>query len=278
MNIIEAIESTPMMFGNSLIEIYSKKLFTRGQTQDEKLLNRLIEDIKTLPENLYVIFVCIFEKDSDKKADSAKKLYKIIKETGEIEEYKAALFYETDKIALRAVSMAKTKKLELNKQDSDFLVECVGMDVRRIDSELEKIKTYIFPDTKITKNIIKELSQDSENAFKVLDFWIENDKKNAILELKKLLFKEPSQKVLALFQTMTKKWLRTKLEAEYSSYQEIASILKANPYKIKMDLEKLKKVSANQLVEFRKRLNKAEFDIKSGKYDDITALEVAFLL
>ena len=34
----------------------------------------------------------------------------------------------------------------------------------------------------------------------------------------------------------------------------------------------------NQLIEFRKRLNKAEFDIKSGKYDDITALEVAFLL
>lgn len=278
MNVIEAIESTPMMFGNLLVEIYSKKLFTRGQSQDEKLLNRLIEDLKTLPETLYIVFICAFERDSDKKADSTKKLYKVIKEVGEIEEYKAALFYETDKIALRVVSIAKGKKLEITKADADFLVECVGMDLRRLDSELEKIKTYIFPDTKVTKNIIKNLSQDSENAFRVLDFWIENDKKNAILELKKLLFKEHAQKVLALFQTMTRKWLRTKLESEYSSYEEIATILKANPYKVKMDLAKLKNVPVKKLIEFRKRLNKAEFDIKSGKYDEISALEVAFLL
>ncbi len=277
-NVIEAIEATPMMFGNSLVEIYSKKLFTRGQAQDEKLLSRLIEDLKTLPENLYVIFVCIFERDSDKKVDSAKKLYKTIKDIGEIEEYKAALFYEADKVAMRVISLAKEKKLEITKQEADFLVECVGMDLRRLDSELEKIKTYILPDKKITQSIIKEASQDSENAFRVLDLWIENDKKNAVLELKKLLFKKPAQKVLALFQTMTRKWLRTKLEAEYSSYEEIAAILKANPYKIKKDLEKLEKVTANQIVEFRKRLNKAEFDMKSGKYDELTALEVAFLL
>lgn len=280
-NIIEAVESTPMMFGNALIEIYSKKLFTRGQAQDEKLLNRLIEDLKVLPENLYVVFVCVFERDSDKKVDSAKKLYKTIKEIGEIEEYKSALFYETANVAARVLSLAKGKKLEMTKQEADFLVECVGMEIRRLDNELEKIKTYIYPNIKITKDIIKEASQNSENAFKILDFWINNDKKNSVLELKKLLFKEPAQKVLALFQTMTKKWLRIKLEAEYSSYQDIATILKANPYKIKMDLEKLKKVSANRLIEFRKRLNKAEYDIKSGKYGENSAdiaIEAAILL
>ena len=45
-----------------------------------------------------------------------------------------------------------------------------------------------------------------------------------------------------------------------------------------MDLAKLKNVPVKKLIEFRKRLNKAEFDIKSGKYDEISALEVAFLL
>ena len=50
----ELIETTPMIFGNLLIEIHCQSLFTRGKSDDEKRLNRLIENLKSLSDNTYV--------------------------------------------------------------------------------------------------------------------------------------------------------------------------------------------------------------------------------
>ena len=276
-DVIELIETTPMMFGNLLVEIHSISLFVRGKTDEEKLLNRLIENLKTLNANSYVVFVCIFPKDSDKKIDSAKKIVKTIKEVGEIKEYNVFKFYETQKVIDWIIKTAKSKKILLSNDNAALLQSFAGSDLRTLDSELEKIKTYILPENEVKKEDIVNLSQANEDAFKILDLWLKNDKFNIYAELDKLMQKDAPQKVIALFQTTIKRWLRIKLEAQYSNAQEIASIIGAHPFFVQNEMAKLKNIDAKKLVELRKNLNKAEFQMKSGAINPNLALEMALV-
>ena len=276
-DVIELIETTPMMFGNLLVEIHSTSMFTRGKTEDEKNLNRLIANLKDVQPQTYVVFVCIFPKDEDKKIDSAKKLVKTIKEIGEIREYNAFKFYETDKIVEWVLKQAKTKKLILSKENATLIQSLVGTDLRTLDSELEKIKTYILPSTEITKEDILNLSQTNEDAFSVLNLWLKNDKLNLLIELNKLLQREFPQKIIAVFQSTLKRWLRIKLESEYSNAQEIAKTIGAHPFFIQNELARLKGISKERLLALRKNLNKAEFQMKSGELKPNLALEKALV-
>ena len=99
---------------------------------------------------------------------------------------------------------------------------------------------------------IINLSQDTEDAFKVLDFWLKGEKYNLFKELDKLLQKDAPLKVIALFQTTIKRWLRIKLEAQYSNAQEIAKVIGAHPFFVQNEIAKLKVVTKERLLELRR--------------------------
>ena len=276
-DILELIETQPMMFGNLLVEIHSTSLFVRGKTDTDKYMDRLLENLKNLNENVFVVFVCVFPKDSDKKADSAKKIFKVIKEAGEVREFVGFKFYETSKVIEWILKRAKDKKIILSNDNAVLLQSYAGSDLRTLDSELEKLKTYILPGNEVKKEDIIKLSQDNEDAFKILDLWLQDEKYKLFAELDKLLIKDAPQKVIALFQTTVKRWLRIKLESEYSNADEIAKIIGAHPFFVKNEIIKLKNVDKNRLLELRKALNKAEFQMKSGDLKAELALETALV-
>lgn len=275
--IVEQIETTPMIFGNLVVEIHATSLFTRGKTDNDAWLTRLINNLKDVPDNVFVIFVCLFPKDTDKKIDSAKKLVKIIKEVGEIKEFNAFKFYETNKIIEWILKTAKSKKLILSNQNATIFQSFVGTDLRTLDSELEKLKTYILPNNEIMLDDILKLAQTNEDAFKILDFWLKNDKIQTLQELQKLMQKDAPQKIIALLQTTIKRWLRIKLEAQYSDANEIAKIIGAHPFFVQNELAKLKNTDSQKLIDFRKNLNKAEFQMKSGEIKPELALEMVLM-
>ena len=276
-DILELIETQPMMFGNLLVEIHATSLFVRGKADTDKYMDRLLESLKNLNENVFVVFVCVFPKDSDKKADSAKKIFKVIKEAGEVREFIGFKFYETYKVVEWILKRAKDKKIILSNDNAALLQSYAGSDLRTLDSELEKLKTYILPENEVKKEDIIKLSQDNEDAFKILDLWLQDEKYRLFEELDKLLIKDAPQKVIALFQTTVKRWLRIKLEAEFSNADEIAKIIGAHPFFVKNEIIKLKNVDKNRLLELRKALNKAEFQMKSGDLKAELALETALV-
>ena len=163
--VLELVETPPMMFGNLLVEIHSTSLFVRGKTESDKYTDRLLNNLKDLNDNVYVIFVCVFPPDSDKKADSAKKIFKTIKEAGEVKEFNGFKFYETQKVTDWILKRAKDKKIVLSNENAALMQTLAGSDIRTLDSELEKIKTYILPSNEIKKEDILKLSQDNEDAF-----------------------------------------------------------------------------------------------------------------
>lgn len=275
--VVELIETTPMLFGNLLLEIHTTSLFTRGKASDEKILDRLIEDLKILQDNIFIVFVCTFPKDEDKKIDSAKKIVKTIKEVGEIKEFQGFKFYETQKAVEWILKTAKSKKINISLENAALLQSYAGMDLFTLESELEKLKTYILPADTITKEDIINISQDNEDAFLVLDLWLKNNKAKLFEELDKLTQKVAPEIVVALFQTTIKRWLRIKLESEFSNADEIARIIGKHPFFVKNELTKLKDTSKEELVELRKNLNKAEFQMKSGEISSLTALEMALV-
>lgn len=275
--VLELVETPPMMFGNLLVEIHAPSLFVRGKTEADKYMDRLLKNLQDLSENVYVVFVCAFPKDSDKKADSAKKIFKIIKENGEIKEFNGFKFYETQKVVEWILKTARNKKLILSNENAVLLQNLAGSDLRTLDSELEKIKTYILPANEIKKEDILNLSQDNEDAFKILDLWIKDDKYNLFEELDKLLIKDVPQKIIALFQTTLKRWLRIKLESEYSNADEIAKIIGKHPYFVQNELAKLRSVDKYKLLKLRKALNTAEYQMKSGELRPDLALEMALV-
>ncbi|MCR4881599.1 MAG: DNA polymerase III subunit delta [bacterium] len=276
-DVLEVIETQPMMFGNLLAEIHTTSLFARGKTDSDKYMERLLNNLKTLNDNIYVVFVCVFPSDSDKKADSAKKLFKVIKEAGEVKEFNGFKFYETQKVIEWILKRAKEKKLILSNENAALLQSLVGSNLRTLDGELEKMKTYILPSNEITKEDILKLSQDNEDAFKVLDLWLKNEKYLLFEELDKLLIKDAPQKVIALFQTTVKRWLRIKLESEFSNADEIAKIIGAHPFFVKNEMIKLKDIDKSSLINLRIALNKAEYQMKSGDLKAELALETALV-
>ena len=276
-DILELIETQPMMFGNLLVEIHATSLFVRGKTDADKYMDRLFENLKNLNDNVFVVFVCVFPKDSDKKADSAKKIFKVIKEAGGVREFIGFKFYETSKVIEWILKRARDKKILLSNDNAALLQSYAGSDLRTLDSELEKLKTYILPSNEVKQEDILNLSQDNEDAFKVLDLWLQNEKYQLFEELDKLLVKDAPQKVIALFQTTVKRWLRIKLESEFSNAEEIAKIIGAHPFFVKNEMIKLKNVDKNRLLNLRKSLNKAEFQMKSGDLKAELALETALV-
>ena len=158
-----------------------------------------------------------------------------------------------------------------------MLQNLTGSDLRTLDSELEKIKTYILPSNEVKKEDILKLSQDNEDAFKILDLWLQGEKFKLLEELDKLLVKEVPEKVIAVFQTTTKRWLRIKLEAEYSNADEIGRIIGKHPFFVKNELAKLRNTDKNKLIDLRKNLNRAEFQMKSGEIKAQLALETALV-
>jgi len=279
--LLESIETTPMMFGNLVIEVNAKRHFTRGKSSDgqssnddEKLTARLIENINSLNPSIHLVFICKIERGSNKKIDSVKKLVKAVSKVGEVREFPVFKNYQEDKICDWIKNRLKPQKISIKPDAASFLIFQTGTDLRKIDTELEKLITYIYPRKEITKNDVDLLCSNSENVFRMTDLWIQDEKSKAIFELKKLLEKNVPVKIAAVMQSVLKKCIKIKIESANHSPQELAKILGLPPFIVGEEIKKLKNVPLERLIEQRHKLNNYEFLFKTGKINGETALEM----
>ena len=274
--LLENIETTPMMFGNLVIEVHSTKLFTRGKAQtNEQLMDRLIENINSLNPSMNIIFVCKIERNSGKKIDSAKKLVKTISKVGEIKEFPAFKAWEENKLKDWIKNTLKPRKISMTNEASTLLVFQTGTDLRKIDTELEKLITYVYPKKEITKDDVAELCAGTENIFRMTDLWLQNEKQKAICELRKLFEKNPPVKILATMQSVLKKCIKIKMESQSNSPADIAKKLNLHPFVVEQEIKKLRNVTVEQLLEQRQKLNAFEYKMKTGQIQPELALEMA---
>lgn len=256
-----------MMFGKMLIEINCLS-YLSGKTSedkgfDDKQLAQITEALEGASENVDIIFVAQIPPDSQKKIDKRKKFFKLLSKFN-AQEFAQIPSYKTAELEAWIKNQAKTKDLKLTDEIASTILIQIGSNLRMLDSELEKLKIYAG-DKPITKDMVKEICVTNEDLFVFADYLICDEKVKAMEEFQKLLVKKHPLEILSVLHTLLHGKIQIKANASKYSADEIAKIINMHPYRVKLEMQKLKNVSLKNLVKLKENLTNAEYRIKSGQ-------------
>ena len=178
--LMDCIQASPLMFGNTLSLIYIDKYLTGNELSlDDKQIEAVDYALKSINNNVNIIFICKIARSSNKKPDSRKKFYKTLAKYSQVREFAQFKTYQKELIT-QITSMAKEKDLTVSSDTVSFLTEQLGANLRLIDSELEKLKVALYPDKNIDKASIKKYCTLSEDVFILADLIIQGNKNEAV--------------------------------------------------------------------------------------------------
>ncbi|WP_373056815.1 DNA polymerase III subunit delta [Zunongwangia sp. H14] len=169
-------------------------------------LSRTIEnlvDYAEKPQHTTTLVMCY----KYKKIDKRKKLYKAVKKSGVIFESKR--LYE-NQVAGWIQDTLKSREYSISPKAAQMLVEFLGIDLGKIDNELQKLQLISPKGTLITPELIEEnigISKDFNNfelrkaigmkdslkAHRIVNYFAQNPRDNPIVVTISLLFSYFSQ-------------------------------------------------------------------------------------
>ena len=257
------LRTTGTMFGNIINIVDTYKYFYPPRNQkilSDEDLDLIAEDLKLTSDNVHTIFVLKIPRD-EKNSVTSKKIYKILTKNTQKKEF--AEFKNYDKELFNwIIKNAKSKDLIISTDCAQYLVEKAGVNLRLLNSHIDKLQLTIYPNKTITKDIIDKNLFVTENAFKVADYIVTNKKDLAVLEFNRLCQKKHPLEVLALLQSTFSQWIEMKMDIESMSLAEIAQKQRKHEYVIKLTLQKISNISLKELVNIKKNLLKAEEALK----------------
>lgn len=266
-DLISAIKSQPMMFGKMLVEInclgYLSGKSSDDKSFDDKQFKQLAEALDCSSENVDVVFTAQIPPDSQKKIDKRKKIFKLLSKYN-AQEFNQIPSYKTAELEGWIKQQAKSKDLKISDEVAGAILFQVGSNLRMLDSELEKLKIYAGK-SPVTKEMIKEICVTNEDLFVFIDYLVEGNKSKALLEYQKLLAKKHPLEILSVLHTLLHGRIQIKAYSAKHSPDEIAKIINMHPFRVKMEIQKLKNISLKDLIKLKKNLTDAEYKIKSGQ-------------
>lgn len=265
----QLLRTQPMMFGNLLIVINCGGYFgEKGSTFDDKQLAEIEKLINESSELVDIIFVWKLPRGEGKKPDSRRKLFKILAKT-DVRVFDAIKSYQVNELTSRIKSIAKEKNISLDNDACLALIEQIGNNLRDVDSELEKLKLLIYPEKKVSEKLVRENCISNQDLFNLTDYIMKNQKDKALLEFRRLTDKKHPLEILSAIQTMLRKWITIKLNANSMSTFDISKKVGMHEFAIKQTLIKLKNTSLKEMVKFKQLLINAEYKIKNGNAYDV---------
>ena len=267
-DLITALRTPPMMFGDMLVVINADKYFLSNKNFfDENELVDVEDALKNNPQTLDIIFVVKLPRDENKKLDSRKKLFKILNQYNS-KEFPAFKTYKTAEIAAWIKQRAKKKDITLKDDSIELLIENIGNNLREFDGELDKLKLLAYPEKVVTKKMVSEIAISNQDLFNLADLIMLNKKDMALLEFKKLLDKKHPLEILSALQTMIRRWIILKTKSNLSSF-ELSKLTGQHEFVVKQTLQKLKNTRLADLVKLKQNLFEVEYQIKSAESVDI---------
>ncbi len=276
--LINALRTPPMMFGDMLIIVYADKYFSSQKNFFEDTELEDIEDaLKNNPESLNIIFVVKLPRDEGKKLDSRRKLYKILSKYNS-QEFAAFKTYKTTEIAAWIKNHGKKYKDLTFKDDAiELLIEQIGNNLRQFDGELDKLKLIAYPNKTVTKEMVQEIVISNQDLFNITELIMKNQKDKALLEFQKLTDKKHPLEILAAIQTMLRKWIILKTKPTASAL-ELSKLTGMHEFVVKQTLTKLKNTKTADLVNLKQNLFEVECKIKTAEsLDLISEVEIALI-
>ena len=265
--LMDILRTPSLMFGSILAVINCEKYFfdTKGKISfDDKEIKQIEETIQTIPETLNIVFVCKIERESTKKIDTRRKLYKILAKNTTMTEFPEWKTYSKE-LPSWIQKQAKQKDLIIASEVVQFLIDRLGTNLRIINSELDKLKLAIYPTKAVTKEHIQNICTSSEDIFVLTDYILKGEKDKALLEFQKLCTNKHYLEILAVLQTNFSKMASIKVDSVNKSPMEIAAKNHLPEFIVKKHLEKLRKVPMDRIIKIRKNLLEAEYRVKTGE-------------
>ncbi len=266
--LIEILRTPPLMFGKTLAVINCEKYFfdaAKGKVNfDDDDLKAVEDAIQTMPESLTVVFVCKIGRDSTKKVDTRRKLYKIISKHAEIKEFPEFKSYQKE-YAAWIQKQAKGKDLAVTYDIATFLIERLGTNLRVVDNELDKLKLLIHPEKTVKKEDIKKICIETEDIFLMTDYILAGRRDLAMHEYQKLCTQKHYLEILAVLQTNFSKLITMKIDSAKLSPFEISTKTRMPEFIVKKQLDKIRGLTVNELVQIKRNLLEAEYRMKTGE-------------
>ena len=281
-DLISAVSSAPMMFGKMLIVIDCIKYFQSKKNDDsgfdDEQIEQLSEALENCNENLDIVFRAYATPDAKKKTsvDKRKKIFKILSKYNP-KEFLQIPSYKTAELETWIKNQSKEKGLKINSDAVSVLLLQVGSNLRMLDSELEKLKVFCENRTATTKDI-EEICVNNENLFAFIDYLTSDNKQKGLEEFHKLLNTTYPLAILSVLHSMLHSKIYIKANSSKYSSDEIAKNINMNPYRVKIELQKMKDISLKKLVQLKENLSQAEDKIKAGQSNLTPEREIEYAI
>lgn len=270
----EALRSSPMFFGNIFYVIKCDKYFLESKSKikiDDKQTAMLCESLEHVADGVCVVLLCQTPRGEKKKPDSRKKIYKTVAKVAQIKEFPAYRAYEDYKIAPIIKNLAKEKDVTISNDVISLLIQYCGASIRNLDMQLEKLKISCYPKKEITSELVKEACFAGDDIFLLPDLILKKDFTSALEQITKMLEKSHYLEILAFLQTSFTNLLKTKIFSKSLSSFDISRKTGQNEFVVKKNIEKLRNVNLDELLRIKLNLTDAEYLLKSGQIEPISA-------
>ena len=258
---------TMSLFGDKkIIIVDNANMFTGSTSKDSDLIEEYLNHIN---ENTTLILIV-----HNDKLDTRKKITKLIKKVGKVQEFIGEL---------DATSLVRRlfKNYNIDYKTIQLFIDRVGNNPLIIQNEINKIKIYKGNDRNITEEDILNLTTKliEIDIFKLIDYIVRKNKEKALeLYYEMLKMNEEPIKIVVILANQFRIMYQSKelLKRGYSE-KDIASTLKIHPYRVKLAIQNSRNYTSDILLKNLNDLADIDIGIKTGTINKDLALELFIL-
>lgn len=258
---------TISLFGDKkLVIVDNANMFTGSTSKDSELIEEYLNHI-----NENTTLVLIVHND---KLDTRKKITKLIKKVGKVQEF-------NDELDTTSLVRRLFKDYNIDYKTIQLFIDRVGNNPLIIQNEINKIKIYKDNDKNITEEDILNLTAKliEIDIFKLIDYIVRKNKEKALeLYYEMLKMNEEPIKIVVILANQFRIMYQSKelLKKGYSE-KDIASTLKIHPYRVKLAIQNSRNYTSDILLKNLNALADIDIGIKTGTINKDLALELFIL-
>lgn len=271
---IDEAETMPFL-GDKRVVIIKEALFLTGQKEKNNIDHDLVR-LQQYIENPapFTVFVIIVPFE---KLDERKKIVKTLKSKSEVlhaeVQSEASIMHWME-------NRSKSFNVSMENEAKQKLLELIGPNLMLLSNEIDKMALFVGDGGVIEQEVVTKLSSRTleQNIFELVENVITRNISDALRIYYDLLEqKEEPIKILALLAGQFRLILQAKLlSGKGYGQNQITSLLKVHPYRVKLAVGQGKGFSEEELKSILTNLAEADYQIKSGKMNKVLVLELFF--
>lgn len=263
---LEDAKTISLFSDKKLVIVDNANMFTGSTSKDSELIEEYLNHI-----NENTTLVLIVHND---KLDTRKKITKLIKKVGKVQEF-------NDELDTTSLVRRLFKDYNIDYKTIQLFIDRVGNNPLIIQSEINKIKIYKDNDKNITEEDILNLTAKliEIDIFKLIDYIVRKNKEKALeLYYEMLKMNEEPIKIVVILANQFRIMYQSKelLKKGYSE-KDIANTLKIHPYRVKLAIQNSRNYTSDILLKNLNALADIDIGIKTGTINKDLALELFIL-